>query len=195
MELILCVTWLFWPPLYFYSSLGTFPPLSLTKIEFLLIKSLNRFQILPYHFFRYVRKRNRKFTSRIYCRGRFFRTIKQWNLKQYHFRDYVLADCSHCYGNFIHHNGIADNQDCLSGGKNLPEILLGYHQYYGGTNEYSYCNLLWWVDKICYSDKPYCTITSCACDLYRNPMLCERLAWRTRILLRKTQGDVFIFLC
>ena len=40
------------------------------------------------------------------------------------------------------------------------------------------------MDKICYSDKPYCAITSCACGLYRNPMLCERLAGRTRILLK-----------
>ena len=40
------------------------------------------------------------------------------------------------------------------------------------------------MDKICYSDKPYCAITSCACGLYRNPMLCERLAGRTGILLK-----------
>ena len=38
---------------------------------------------------------------------------------------------------------ISDNQDRLSGWKNLLEILLGYHQYYGGTNEHSYRNLLW----------------------------------------------------
>ena len=66
---------------------------------------------------------------------------------------------SYCYGNFIRNNRIADNRDWLSGRKNLPEILLGYHQYHGGNNEYSYCNLLWRVDKICYSDKPYCAIT------------------------------------
>lgn len=40
------------------------------------------------------------------------------------------------------------------------------------------------MDKICYSDKPYCAITSCACGLYRNLMLCERLAGRTGILLK-----------
>ena len=31
--------------------------------------------------------------------------------------------------------------------ENLPEILLGYHQHYGGNNEYSYRNLLWRMDK------------------------------------------------
>ena len=31
----------------------------------------------------------------------------------------------------------------LSGWKNLPEILLGYHQDYDGDNEYSYRDLLW----------------------------------------------------
>ena len=29
-----------------------------------------------------------------------------------------------------------------------------------------------------------CTVTTWSCGLYRNPMLCERLAGRTRILLR-----------
>ena len=92
-------------------------------------------------------------------------------------------------------NGIHDNWDWLSGGKNLPEILLGYHQHYGGNNEYSYRNLLWRMDKICHSDKPHCTVTTCICGLYWNSMLCKRLARRAGILLRKTQGDVFIFLC
>ena len=40
------------------------------------------------------------------------------------------------------------------------------------------------MDKICPSDKPYCTVASGVGDLYRNPVLCERLAGRTRILLR-----------
>ena len=80
-------------------------------------------------------------------------------------------------------------------GKNLPEILLGYHQHYGGNNEYSYRNLLGRMDKICHSDKPHCTVTTCICGLYWNSMLCKRLARRAGILLRKTQGDVFIFLC
>ena len=31
------------------------------------------------------------------------------------------------------------------------------------------------MDKINHSDEPYSTVTSCACGLYRNPMLCERL--------------------
>ncbi len=115
--------------------------------------------------------------------SRFFRTVKQWNLKQHCFRDCVLADRSYCYGNFIHHNGITDSLDWLSDWKNLPEILLGYHQYYGDTNEYGYRNLFWRMDKICYSDKPHCTVTSCAGGLYRNQMLCERLVGRTRILL------------
>ena len=105
------------------------------------------------------------------------------------------ADRGYCYGNFIHYNGIPDNWDWLSGGKNLPEILLGYHQHYGGNNEYSYRNLLWRMDKICHSDKPHCTVTTCICGLYWNSMLCKRLARRAGILLRKTQGDVFIFLC
>ena len=51
-------------------------------------------------------------------------------------------------------------------------------------NEYSYCNLLRKMDKINHSDEPYSTVSSCVCGLYRNPMLCERLAGRTRILLR-----------
>ena len=59
---------------------------------------------------------------------------------------------------------------------NISEILLGYHQYHGGNNEYGYRNLLWRMDKICHSTKPHCTVTSCACGLYRNPMLHERLA-------------------
>ena len=48
------------------------------------------------------------------------------------------------------------------------------------------------MDKICYSDKPYCAITSCACGLYRNPMLCERLAGRTGILLRVGRTAKFL---
>ena len=42
------------------------------------------------------------------------------------------------------------------------------------------------VGKICPSDKPHCTVTSCACGLYWNPMLCERLAGRTGILLSRS---------
>ena len=49
---------------------------------------------------------------------------------------------------------------------------------------YSYHNLLWRMDKICPSDKPYCTVASGVGDLYRNPVLCERLVGRTRILLK-----------
>ena len=78
---------------------------------------------------------------------------------------------------------ISHNRDWLSGGKNLPEILLGYYQHHGDDNEYSYRNLFWRMDKICSSDKPYCTVTTCACGLYWNSMLCERLAGRTGILL------------
>ena len=78
--------------------------------------------------------------------------------------------------------------DWLSGGKNLPEILLGYHQYHDGDNEYSYCNLLRKMDKINHSDEPYSTVTSCARGLYRNPMLCERLAGGTRILLKQKEN-------
>ena len=135
--------------------------------------------------FWYDRKRNCKPASRVCDRCRFFRTIKQWNLKRYHFRDCVLADCSYCYGDFIHYNGITDSLDWLSGWKNLPEILLGYTQHYGDNDEYSYCNLLRRMDKICHSDKPHCTVASGACDLYWNPMLCERLAGRTGILLKE----------
>ena len=40
------------------------------------------------------------------------------------------------------------------------------------------------MDKICPSDKPYCTVASSVGDLYRNPVLCERLAGRTGILLK-----------
>ncbi len=96
-----------------------------------------------------------------------------------------MANRSYCYGDFIHHNGISHNRDWLSGGKNLPEILLEYHQYYGGNNEYSYRNLFRKMDKICHSDKPHCTVTICARDLYRNPMLCEKLVGRTGILLKE----------
>ena len=80
------------------------------------------------------------------------------------------------------------NRDWLSGGKNLSEILLGYTQHHGGNNEYSYRNLFRRMDKICHSDKPHCTVTSGACGLYRNPMLCERLAGRTGILLNKIRA-------
>ena len=60
-------------------------------------------------------------------------------------------------------------------------------QHYGDNDEYSYRNLLRRMDKICHSDKPLCTTTSCACGLYRNPMLCERLAGRKRILLNENR--------
>ena len=79
--------------------------------------------------------------------------------------------------------GLTDSWDWLSGRKNLPEILLGYHQHRGSDNEYSYCNLLWRMDKICYSDKSHCTAITGACGLYWNQMLCERLDGRKRILL------------
>ena len=78
-----------------------------------------------------------------------------------------------------------NNRNWLSCGKNLPEILLGYYQHHGGNNEYSYHKLFRRMDKIYHSDKPYCTATSGACGLYRNPMLCERLSGRTRILLKE----------
>ena len=55
------------------------------------------------------------------------------------------------------------NRNWLSGGENLPEILLGYHQYHDGDNEYSYRGLYW------------------------NQMLCERLAGRTGILLKQKE--------
>ena len=83
------------------------------------------------------------------------------------------------------------NRNWLSGGENLPEILLGYPQYHGRTNEHSYRNLLWRMDKICPSDKPHCTVASGAGGLYRNPMLCERLARRTGILL-KEKGQLLL---
>ena len=43
------------------------------------------------------------------------------------------------------------------------------------------------MDKICHTDKPHCTVTAGACDLYWNPMLCERLAGRTGILLKQKE--------
>ena len=49
------------------------------------------------------------------------------------------------------------------------------------------CSLLRRMDKICHSDKPHCTVASGACDLYWNPMLCERLAGRTGILLNENR--------
>ena len=33
------------------------------------------------------------------------------------------------------------NRNWLSGWENLPELLLGYHQYHDGDNEYSYRDL------------------------------------------------------
>ncbi|MFQ9749794.1 MAG: DUF6040 family protein [Anaerobutyricum soehngenii] len=49
---------------------------------------------------------------------------------------------------FLRNNRVAEKviRDWLSGRKNLPEILLGYHQYRGSDNEYSCCNLLWRMD-------------------------------------------------
>ena len=136
-----------------------------------------------YRLFRCVRKRNRKLVSGVCDRCRFFWAVKQWNPKQYPFWDYVLADCQCCYGNFIRNNRIADNRDWLPDRKNLSKILLGYHHYHGSNNEYSYCNLLWRLDKIYYFYKSHYTITIGACGLYWNPMLCERLDGRTGILL------------
>ena len=78
---------------------------------------------------------------------------------------------------------MADRRDWLPDRKNLSKILLGYHQYHGSNNEYSYCNLLWRLDKIYYFYKSHYTITIGACGLYWNPMLCERLDGRTGILL------------
>ena len=46
------------------------------------------------------------------------------------------------------------------------------------------------MDKICLSDKPYCTVASGVGNLYRNPVLCERLAGRTRILLKQKEKQV-----
>ena len=43
------------------------------------------------------------------------------------------------------------------------------------------------MDKINHSYKPHSTVTSGTCALYRNPMLCERLAGRTGILLKQKE--------
>ena len=80
---------------------------------------------------------------------------------------------------------ITDSWDWLSGRKNLPEILLGYHQHCGSYYKHSHCNLFWRLDKICYFYKSHYTIITGACGLYWNQMLCERLDGRTGILLRK----------
>ena len=93
------------------------------------------------------------------------------------------AVCLRRYGDFIHNNRITDSWDWLSGRKNLPEILLGYHQHCGSYYKHSHCNLFWRLDKICYFYKSHYTITIGACGLYWNPMLCERLDGRTGILL------------
>ena len=178
-------------PLNMGGSCSVCVPLYITKRSEAVLqwgKRKNIKKMMINHFFRHDRKRNCKSASRVCDRCRFFRTIKQQNFKQYHFRDCVLADRSYCYGNFIHHDGITDSLDWLSGGENLPEILLGYHQYHDGDNEYSYCNLLRKMDKINHSDEPYSTVTSCARGLYRNPMLCERLAGGTRILLKQKEN-------
>ena len=60
------------------------------------------------------------------------------------------------------------------GCKNLSEILLGYPQYHSGDNEYSYCNLLWGMDKISYSYRSHYVVATGTYGLYRNQMLCER---------------------
>ena len=44
------------------------------------------------------------------------------------------------------------------------------------------------MDKINHFDEPYSTVTSCARGLYRNTMLCERLAGGTRILLKQKEN-------
>ena len=95
------------------------------------------------------------------------------------------AVCLRRYGDFIHNNRITDSWDWLSGRKNLPEILLGYHQHCGSYYKHSHCNLFWRLDKICYFYKSHYTIITGACGLYWNQMLCERLDGRTRILLKK----------
>ena len=79
---------------------------------------------------------------------------------------------------------------CYCVGDCMLQIL--FSSPYGGYNEYSYCNLFWRLDKICYFYKSHYTIITGACGLYWNQMLCERLAGRTGILLRKTQGDFMV---
>ena len=51
------------------------------------------------------------------------------------------------------------------------------------------------MDKINHFDEPYSTVTSCARGLYRNPMLCERLAGRTGIFLKSNLfiGVIYIY--
>ena len=44
------------------------------------------------------------------------------------------------------------------------------------------------MDKINHADEPYSTVTAGVCGLYRNPMLCERLAGGTRILLKQKEN-------
>lgn len=47
-------------------------------------------------------------------------------------------------------------------------------QYHSGDNEYSYCNLLWGMDKISYFYKSHYVVATGTYGLYRNQMLCER---------------------
>ena len=54
------------------------------------------------------------------------------------------------------------------------QVLLGYPQYHSGDNEYSYCNLLWGMDKISYFYKSHYVVATGTYGLYRNQMLCER---------------------
>ena len=94
-------------------------------------------------------------------------TGQQYNRYLEELPDYGGKKSSHAlaiYGS----TRVADNGDWLSGRKNLPEILLGYHQHCGSYYKHSHCNLYW------------------------NQMLRERLDGRTRILLRKTQGDFMV---
>ena len=44
-------------------------------------------------------------------------------------------------GNYCIDKNNITNRNWLSGGENLPEILVGYHQYHDGDNEYSYRDL------------------------------------------------------
>ena len=46
----------------------------------------------------------------------------------------------------IRNNRVADRRDWLPDRKNLPEILLGYHQYCGSYYKHSHCNLFWKMD-------------------------------------------------
>ena len=61
--------------------------------------------------------------------------------------------------------------------------MLGYPQYHSGDNEYSYCNLLWGMDKISYSYRSHYVV---ATGTYVMTVFPERSKTNKTVLVLKT---------